>query len=78
MVDALHAAGIEVILDIVPNHTCEGGVDGTTISFRGLDAPAYYSLRGTATTPTSPAPATPSTPARRPCAAGVRRACGTG
>ncbi len=66
MVDALHAAGIEVILDIVPNHTCEGGVDGTTLSFRGLDAPAYYCLRGTATTPTSPAPATPSTPDRRP------------
>lgn len=44
MVDTLHAAGIEVILDIVPNHTAEGGVDGTTLSFRGLDAPAYYSL----------------------------------
>ena len=42
MVDALHAAGIEVILDVVPNHTCEGGVDGMTLSFRGLDAPAYY------------------------------------
>ena len=46
MVDALHASGIEVILDVVPNHTCEGGVNGSTISFRGLDAPAYYSLRG--------------------------------
>ena len=46
MVDALHAAGIEVILDIVPNHTCEGGVNGMTVSFRGLDAPAYYVLRG--------------------------------
>ena len=34
--------------------------------YRGLDAPAYYCLRGTATTPTSPAPATPSTPARPP------------
>ena len=44
MVDALHAAGIEVILDVVPNHTCEGGVGGTTLSYRGLDAPAYYSL----------------------------------
>ena len=42
----MHAAGIEVILDIVPNHTAEGGVGGTTLSYRGLDAPAYYSLGG--------------------------------
>jgi isoamylase len=46
MVEALHAAGIEVILDIVPNHTAEGGVGGTTLSYRGLDAPAYYALGG--------------------------------
>jgi isoamylase len=46
MVAALHAAGIEVILDVVPNHTAEGGVSGTTLSYRGLDAPAYYSLGG--------------------------------
>jgi isoamylase len=46
MVSALHAAGIEVILDLVPNHTAEGGVAGTTLSYRGLDAPAYYSLGG--------------------------------
>ncbi|WP_084796203.1 glycogen debranching protein GlgX [Pseudonocardia asaccharolytica] len=44
MVEALHAAGIEVILDMVPNHTCEGGVAGTTLCYRGLDARAYYSL----------------------------------
>ncbi|WP_156753486.1 glycogen debranching protein GlgX [Actinokineospora pegani] len=44
MVAALHAAGIEVILDVVFNHTCEGGVGGPTLSMRGLDAPAYYLL----------------------------------
>lgn len=44
MVAAMHAAGIEVILDVVPNHTAEGGIGGTTLSYRGLDAPAYYSL----------------------------------
>ncbi len=44
MVAALHAAGIEVILDVVYNHTCEGGVGGPTLSMRGLDAPAYYVL----------------------------------
>jgi isoamylase len=44
MVAALHAVGIEVILDVVFNHTCEGGVSGPTLSLRGLDAPAYYLL----------------------------------
>jgi glycogen operon protein len=44
MVAALHAAGIEVILDVVFNHTGEGGVAGPTLSYRGLDAPAYYVL----------------------------------
>ena len=37
MVKAFHAAGLEVILDVVYNHTAEGGVDGPTLSFRGLD-----------------------------------------
>ena len=46
MVAALHAAGIEVILDVVYNHTCEGDVGGPTLSMRGLDAPAYYAHRG--------------------------------
>ena len=46
MVAALHAAGIEVVLDVVYNHTCEGGVEGPTLSYRGLDAPAYYLHRG--------------------------------
>ncbi|WP_199439216.1 glycogen debranching protein GlgX [Umezawaea beigongshangensis] len=42
MVAALHAANIEVILDVVFNHTCEGGPEGPTLSFRGFDAPSYY------------------------------------
>lgn len=46
MVDAVHAAGIEVILDVVYNHTCESSVDGPSISWRGLDAPGYYLLDG--------------------------------
>lgn len=44
MVKALHRAGIEVILDVVFNHTAEGGHDGPTLSFRGLDNPTYYLL----------------------------------
>jgi isoamylase len=44
MVNALHAAGIEVILDVVFNHTCEGNQTGPTLCFRGLDNPAYYRL----------------------------------
>ena len=44
MVDALHQAGLEVILDVVFNHTAEGGPDGPTLCFRGIDNPAYYRL----------------------------------
>jgi isoamylase len=44
MVRSLHRAGIEVILDVVYNHTAEGGADGPSLSFRGLDAAAYYWL----------------------------------
>ncbi len=44
MVKALHNAGIEVILDIVYNHTGEGGLDGKTTSFRGIDNSIYYLL----------------------------------
>jgi glycogen operon protein len=40
----LHAAGIEVILDVVYNHTCEGNELGPTLSFRGFDNQAYYRL----------------------------------
>jgi isoamylase len=46
MVDALHAAGIEVLLDVVFNHTCEGSETGPTFCYRGLDNPAYYRLDG--------------------------------
>ncbi|MDR2111816.1 MAG: glycogen debranching protein GlgX [Candidatus Accumulibacter sp.] len=44
MVRALHAAGIEVILDVVYNHTAETDEFGPTISFRGIDNAAYYRL----------------------------------
>jgi isoamylase len=44
MVRALHAAGLEVILDVVYNHTCEQGQNGATLSWRGLDNRAYYRL----------------------------------
>lgn len=40
----LHAAGIEVILDVVYNHTCEGNEFGPTLSWRGLDNASYYRL----------------------------------
>jgi isoamylase len=44
MVKALHRAGIEVILDVVFNHTSEGNHEGPTISFKGLDNSIYYHL----------------------------------
>jgi glycogen operon protein len=44
MVKALHRAGIEIILDVVFNHTAEAGHDGPTLCFRGLDNPTYYVL----------------------------------
>jgi glycogen operon protein len=44
MVRSLHSAGIEVILDVVYNHSCEGGRMGPTLSFRGLDNRVYYRL----------------------------------
>jgi glycogen operon protein len=44
MVRALHRSGIEVILDVVYNHTAEGNHMGPTLSFRGIDNPAYYRL----------------------------------
>ncbi|TCM87622.1 glycogen debranching protein GlgX [Rhodovulum steppense] len=44
MVARLHAAGIEVILDVVYNHTCEGNALGPTLAFRGIDNASYYRL----------------------------------
>lgn len=44
MVRELHRAGIEVILDVVYNHTAEGNQMGPTLSFRGIDNPTYYRL----------------------------------
>ena len=46
MVKALHEAGIEVILDVVYNHTAEAGLKGPTYSFRGIDNTAYYLMSG--------------------------------
>jgi isoamylase len=45
MVQAMHGAGLEVVLDVVYNHTAEGNVDGPTLSLRGLGNEAYYRLR---------------------------------
>ncbi len=44
MVKALHGAGIEVLLDVVFNHTAEGNEQGPTLCFRGIDNAAYYQL----------------------------------
>ncbi len=51
MVRALHAAGIEVILDAVYNHTCEAGLQGPTYSLKGIDNSTYYMLDPTAADP---------------------------
>lgn len=45
MVKSLHGAGLEVILDVVYNHTAEGNHAGPTLSFRGIDNASYYRLR---------------------------------
>ena len=44
MVKALHAAGLEVILDVVYNHTAEGNHEGPSLSMKGIDNPSYYRL----------------------------------
>ena len=48
MVRAMHEAGLEVILDVVFNHTAEGGEGGPSLCFRGLDNTAYYRLNRSA------------------------------
>ena len=59
MVKALHAAGIEVVLDVVYNHTSEVGAAGPTYCYRGIDNSTYYLLGiRTAAIATMPAPAT--------------------
>jgi len=51
LVRALHRAGIEVILDVVYNHSAEGSELGPTLSLRGVDNPSYYMLTGPADQP---------------------------
>jgi glycogen operon protein len=46
MVDALHDAGIEVVLDVVYNHTAEGGQPGPVYSYKGIDNSTYYMMTG--------------------------------
>src|SRR5258708_37329582 len=46
MVRGLDEAGLEVVLAVVYNHTCEGGAIGPTASFRGIDNHVYYRLEG--------------------------------
>ncbi len=45
MVRTLHRAGLEVLLDVVYNHTCEGDHEGPTVSLRGIDNAIYYRLK---------------------------------
>ena len=51
LVQTLHRAGIEVILDVVFNHTCEGDERGPTYSFKGLDSTTYYLMTGNPPSP---------------------------
>ena len=80
MVKALHRAGLEVILDVVYNHTGEGNQLGPTLSLRGIDNSVYYRLdpETPATTSTSPARGTASTSCTHAPWRSSSTACGTG
>ena len=70
MVSHLHDAGLEVILDVVYNHTAEGNERGPTLSFKGIDNASYYRLlpdEQAPSTSTTRAPATRSTCRIRAC-----------
>lgn len=51
MVDEFHRAGIEVVIDVVYNHTCECGTDGPVYSYKGIDNSTYYLMTGDAGAP---------------------------
>jgi isoamylase len=77
MVKALHRAGIEVILDVVFNHTAEGDHRGPTLSFRGLDNTTYYILEtdrpgGAGSTPSSILQTISSSGSMRPRSPAIR------
>jgi isoamylase len=79
MVRRLHEAGIEVILDVVYNHTAEGNQMGPTLSFRGIDNASYYCWPTTrATISTRPAAATRSISAISACCRWSWIRCATG
>lgn len=68
MVKALHRADIEVILDVVFNHTTEGGDGGPTLCYRGFANDIYYILENdNRITPTARVAATHSTPTSQSC-----------
>ena len=70
MVKALHAADIEVILDVVYNHTAEGDQTGPTYSFRGIDNATYYLMTGDPQQPYATTPAAEHTRLHQSAACG--------